>query len=338
VYEGSSLKKVDFGADFCDSYTDEAGDTKTITPVFDYHSYGDVSSSDKKQTAGAITVGCSADGTEASVTGIDFGQTKSVAAGEVANLFIRLDDGYGHPLGVGSGEVVDPGFSAGLYYYQYWIDYPAALIPSPAHWTTPADVNNDDSESWLSNSGAIFEYEDVSDADSSCNPIPMNEDEYAPSNDSITGADDMVDYMGTTDDAAGAGSVRICYYASQIASDLGVNSVKLVMNYPYSSYVADNILGPSPLTVRASINVTAESGVALGATVKVGKKTVSVTGRVGSKVTFVVESSAGVTKTYSRIVGADGKAKFVFKVRGTFDVYAMQGDSITELSRISVKL
>jgi hypothetical protein len=149
----------------------------------------------------------------------------------------------------------------------------------------------------------------------------------------------MVDYMGTTDDAAGAGSVRICYYASQISSDLGVNSVKLVMNYPYSSYVADTLhVGPSPLTVRASITVTAESGVALGATVKVGKKTVSVTGRVGSKVTFVVESSAGVTKTYSRIVGADGKAKFVFKVRGTFDVYAMQGDSITELSRISVKL
>jgi hypothetical protein len=143
--------------------------------------------------------------------------------------------------------------------------------------------------------------------------------------------------MGTTDDAAGAGSVRICYYASQIDSDLGVNSVKLVMSHPYSDAVA-GIIGNSPLTARASITVTAESGVALGTTVKVGKKTVSVTGRVGSKVTFVVESSAGVTKTYSRIVGADGKAKFVFKVRGTFDVYAMQGDSITELSRISVKL
>jgi len=338
VTEGGSLKKVDFEAGLCDSYTDEAGDTKTITPVFDYDSNGDVSSSDKKQTAGAITVGCSADGSEAAVTGIDFGQTKSVAAGDVANLFIRLDDGYGHPLGVGSSYTVDPGFSDGLYYYQYWIDYPAALIPSPAHWTTPADVNNDDSESWLSNSGAIFEYEDVSDADSSCNPIPMNEDGYAPSG-YAGSSDDMVDYMGTTDDAAGAGSVRICYYASQISSDLGVNSVKLVMNYPYSSYVADTLhVGPSPLTVRASITVTAESGVALGATVKVGKKTVSVTGRVGSKVTFVVESSAGVTKTYSRIVGADGKAKFVFKVRGTFDVYAMQGDSITELSRISVKL
>ena len=338
VFEGSSLKKVDFGSNFCDSYSDDAGDTKTITPVFDYNELGDVSSSDKKQTAGAITVGCSADGSEASVTGIDFGQTKSVGAGDVASMFIRLDDGYGHPLGVGSGEVVDPGFSEGLYYYNYWIDEPAALIPSPAHWVTPADVANDDSESWLSNNGALFEYEDVSDADSSCNPIPMNEDEYAPTVDDASHvADDMVDYMGTTDDAAGAGSVRICYYASQIASDLGINSVKLVMNYPYSSTVA-GILGVSPLTVRASINVTAESGVALGATVKVGKKTVSVTGRVGSKVTFVVESSAGVTKTYSRIVGADGKAKFVFKVRGTFDVYAMQGDSITELSRISVKL
>ena len=51
------------------------------------------------------------------------------------------------------------------------------------------------------------------------------------------------------------------------------------------------------------------------------------------------ESSAGVTKTYSRIVGADGRAKFVFKVRGNVrPVYAMQGDSITERSRISVKL
>ncbi|MEY4045692.1 MAG: hypothetical protein RIR19_161 [Chloroflexota bacterium] len=337
VFEGSSLKKVDFGAAFCDSYTDEAGDTKTITPVFDYDANGDVSSSDKKQTAGAITVGCSADGSEASVSGIDFGQTKSVAAGDVANLFIRLDDGYGHPLGVGTTFTVDPGFNSGMFYYQYWIDYPAALIPSPAHWTTPADVNNDDSESWLSNSGAVFEYEYQGNeeggvANSNCNPLPMNETSDAP-----TDGDDLTDFMGTTDDAAGAGSVRICYYASQIDSDLGVNSVKLVMSHPYSDAVA-GIIGNSPLTARASITVTAESGVALGTTVKVGKKTVSVTGRVGSKVTFVVESSAGVTKTYSRIVGADGKAKFVFKVRGTFDVYAMQGDSITELSRISVKL
>lgn len=329
-----TFKKVDVAADFCDSYDDEAGDTKTITPVWDFDGNGDLSSSDLKQTAGAITLNCSADGFEAAVSGIDFGKATTVAAGDVTSLYIRIDDGYGHPLGLGSGYALDPGFNDGMQYYQYWIDYPAALIPTPAHWYTDPNV---DSETWLANDGAIFEYEyqgteEGGLANSTCNPLPMNEDEYAP-----TDGDDLTGYMGTNDDAAGAGTVRICYYASQIASDLGVNGVKMVMSHPYSDTLA-GIVGASPVVYRASINVTAEGGVALGTFVKVGKKTVSVTGRVGSKVTFVVESSTGVVKTYSRIVGADGKAKFVFKVRGTFDVYAMQGDAITDLARISVKL
>ena len=336
VTDGASAKKVDLEADFCDSAKHEVGDARVITPVFDFNSGGTFTSSDKKQTAGAITLNCSADGSEAVVSGLDFGTVTTVAAGDVASLYIRMDDGYGHRAGLGSASGLVPGFGNGMFYYQYWIDQPAALLPSPAHWTTPADVANDDSESWLSNSGAVFEYEYMGTEDgaanSSCNPQPMNEDESAP-----TDGDDLTDYMGTNDDAAGAGSVRICYYASQISSDLGVNGVKLVMSYPYDDGLAA-IFGASPTTVRASINVTAESGVALGTTVKVGKKSVSVTGKVGSKVTFVVENSAGVTKTYQRVVGANGKAGFRFKTGGTFDVYAMQGDSITELARIVVKL
>jgi len=334
VTNAVSFKKVDLGANFCDSGSDDVGDAKLITPVFDYAGGGTVTSSDKKQTAGAITLNCSADGSEASVVGLDFGQATSVAAGDVTSLFIRIDDGYGNRLGLGTGYTLDPGFNNGMRYYQYWIDSPAALIPTPAHWTTETQT---DSETWLANDGAIFEYEYMGNQEggiknSVCNPLPMNEDEYAPSD-----GDDLVSYMATNDDGAGAGSVRICYYASQIPSDLGVNGVKLTMSHPYSDTLA-GIIGASPLTVKASITVTAEGGVALGSFVKVGKKTVSVTGRVGSKVTFVVESSTGAVKTYSRIVGADGKAKFVFKVKGTFDVYAMQGDAITDLARITVKL
>jgi hypothetical protein len=333
VVEGDALKKLDLAADFCDSDRHEVADTRVITPVFDFFSGGTFTSSDKKQTAGAITLNCSADGSEASVSGLDFGTVTTLAAGDVTSLFIRMDDGYGHRAGLGSASALNPGFTDGLFFYQYWMDYAAALLPTPAHWITDLAT---DSESWLANDGAVFEYEYMGTEDgaanSSCNPQPMNEDEYAPSV-----GDDLTSYMGTNDDAAGAGSVRICYYASQISSDLGVNGVKLVMSYPYDNGL-NAIIGGSPTTLRASINVTAESGVALGTAVKVGKKTVSVTGRVGSKVTFVVENSAGVTKTYQRVVGASGKAAFRFKKGGTFDVYAMQGDSITELARIVVKL
>jgi len=337
VEAGASAKKVDVNADFCLSAADEVGDLKVVTPVFDYDGGGTLTSSDKVQTAGAITLGCSADGSEAVVSGIDFGLAKTVAAGDVTSLYIRMDDGYGHPLGLGTDYDLDPGFSDGLFFYQYWLDYSTPFIPSPVHWLSqtaaPTGVGgNYDNESWLANDGAVFEYEDNGDLDASCNPMPMNEEDDAP-----TSGDYLTNWLGTSDDMAGAGSVRICYYASQVPSDLGVNSVKLVMDYPYSSDVAD-IYGPSPTTVKASITVTSESGVALGTFVKVGKKTVSVTGRVGSKVTFVVESATGVVKTYSRIVGTDGKAKFVFKVSGTFDVYAMQGESMTDLARIKVKL
>jgi hypothetical protein len=333
VVEGASLKKVDLETGFCDSDKHEIGDARVITPVFDFLGAGTFTTSDKKQTAGAITLNCSADGFEASVSGLDFGTVTTIAAGDVTSLFIRMDDGYGHRLGLGSTYAMDPGFTGDSQYYQVRIDEAAALLPTPAHWVT--DVNYD-TETWLANDGAWFEYEymgaEYGVANANCEPQPYYEDQYAP-----TRGDDLSDYMGTNDDAAGAGSVRICYYASQITSDRGANGVKLALSFPYIDALA-GIIGNSPVTFRASINVTAEAGFALGSTVKVGKKSVSVTGQVGSKVTFVVENSAGVTKTYQRVVGANGKAGFRFKKGGTFDVYAMQGDSITELARIVVKL
>jgi len=336
VEEGAALKKVDANANFCDSATDDTGDLKTITPVWDYDFIGTLSTPDKKQTAGAITLGCSADGSEAFVSGLDFGQATTVAAGDVTSLFIRMDDGYGNRLGLGTTFGLNPGLrDSRPFYYNYEIDSPAGLMPTPSHFYKDS---NTDTEAWLDDSGALFEYEyqgvegGGTAVNNTCSPTWGDEDYYAPS-----GGDDLTDYMNTTDDAAGAGSVRVCYYASQIPSDLGVNSVKMPLYYPYDDSVFA-IYGSSQVTYKASITVTADNGAPLGAAVKVGKKTVSITGAIGSKVTFVVENSAGVVKNYTRIVGADGKAKFVFKVKGTFDVYAMQGDSMTDLARITVKL
>jgi len=323
-----TLRKVDVASDFCDSYSDETGDSKKITPVFDYADGGTLTSSDKVQTAGAITLKCSADGLEANVVGLDFGTATPVAAGDVVPMYIRIDDGYGNRLGLGTDYDIDPGMNDGMFYYQYWIDSPAALIPSPAHWK---EDNNVDSESWLVNDGVVFEYEAPSDANSQCDPNPMNEDEYAPSS-----GDEFEDYMGTSDDNAGAGSVKICYYASQISSDLGVNTVKLSMTSVYGSTLS-GIIGDVPGQVKASITVVAEGGVALGTALTKSGNTVSVTGRPGTKVTFVVENAKGVTRSYVRLVGANGKATFRFKNAGKFDVYAVQGDAMTSLLRVKIK-
>jgi formylmethanofuran dehydrogenase subunit E len=80
-------------------------------------------------------------------------------------------------------------------------------------------------------------------------------------------------------------------------------------------------------------------GAAFGSSVvKAGKRTVSVTGPVGAKITFVVENANGGTKSYNRVVNATtGKATLKIKKNGKFDVYAMYGDSITSLLRITIK-
>jgi len=336
VYQNASYAYADFGSYFCDSGDGDAtGDSHTVTAVMDYD-YGNTFTSNDQKSTNSLLIKCSADGSEALVTGLDFGTATSVEAGGVTPLYIRIQDGYGNPQGVGPSSALslDPGMSGWdgdgrPFYYQKDYDYAAGLVPSPAHWVI--EPNYDD-ESWLANDGAWFEYEYDGDKDNICDPGINNEDGDAP-----TGGDDLFDYLGPTADLAGAGAVRICYHASQIESDLGVNTVKMALAFPYSETLK-GIIGKSPVTYKASIKVVQEGSLALGDFVKVGKKTVSVTGRIGSKVTFVVENSAGVTKSYVRVVEADGKAKFVFKVRGTFDVYAMQGESVTPLARITVKL
>jgi hypothetical protein len=188
----------------------------------------------------------------------------------------------------------------------------------------------------LINHGANTEYESSSDSNASCDGGTWEdgiEDGNAP-----TSGDDLTDYMKAGPDNAGAGKMIVCYYASNLTEDLGTNYIKLPLAYPYPSALAGAI-GNSPVTFKASINVVRDTGAtsAFGTALKVGKKTVSITGPVGAKVTFVVEDSAGNVKTYVRTVDAtDKKAKFVFKKAGTFDVYAMYGDSLTPLARIKV--
>jgi hypothetical protein len=185
-----------------------------------------------------------------------------------------------------------------------------------------------------------MELESYNDGDTSCSGVNYEDGNM------FNDGTDLGDYLngGTGDDFIKSGIVQICYTASQIKDDLGVNTVKLPLQYAYTDDAAA-VLGNAPKTFKASINVVpAGSGVgtgALSATVKVGKRTVSVTGPVGAKVTFVVEDSNMNVKTYVRIVQATGtlagKAALSFTKFGTYKVYATYNEQITELATIKVK-
>jgi len=331
----TQFRRADFDSDFCNDDEDAIGSSHTVMAVMDRDDdyEGEISAKDFKSNV--ITINCSAKGDEAVVTGIDFGAVTEIELGGSTELYVNIQDGYGNPMGIGSHETIDPGFNDGLIYNPYYEDDAAAFIPSPMHVddSLPYDTDN---ERWLINHGANTEYDADDDLNASCDGGTWEdgiEDGNAP-----TYGDDLSDYMVAGPDNAGAGKLIVCYYASNLTEDLGTNYIKLPLAYPYPSGLA-GIIGNSPVTFKASINVVRDTGAtsAFGTALKVGKKTVSITGPVGAKVTFVVEDSAGNVKTYVRTVdAADKKAKFVFKKAGTFDVYAMYGDSLTPLARIKV--
>jgi len=328
----AQFRRADFDSDFCNGDEDAIGSTHSVMAVMDRDDASEGYLSAKDFKSNVITINCSAAGDEAVVTGIDFGSVTSVELGGVVPLYMRVQDGYGNPMGIGSDETIDPGFSDGYIYSPYAYDDSSAFIPSPLHTHINIDTDN---EQWMVVDGANFEVESVSDANTTCDGQWYDGTEEG----TVLSYGDSIDqYLVAGPDNAGAGNVVICYYASNLTEDLGTNYVKLPLTYPYPSGLA-GIIGNSPVTFKASINVVRDTGAtsAFGTALKVGKKTVSITGPVGAKVTFVVEDSAGNVKTYVRTVdAADKKAKFVFKKAGTFDVYAMFGDSLTPLARIKV--
>ena len=67
----------------------------------------------------------------------------------------------------------------------------------------------------------------------------------------------------------------------------------------------------------------------------VGAKKLTATADFGpaaakKKVAFVLESAAGVTKTYYRRANASGVASYTLALRGTWTVYATFGDEISD--------
>jgi len=332
-YNGQ-FRRADFDSNFCNGDEDAIASTHTVLAVMDRDDASEGYLSAKDFKANPITVSCSAAGDEAVVTGIDFGSVTQIELGGATPLNVHIQDGYGNPMGIGSDETIDPGFSEGYLYSPYVWDNSTAFFPSPLHVDNSVPYDTD-YERWMVNQGANFEYEATTDANTTCDGTWYSgfEDGNVPEYN-----DNLADYLVAGPDNSGAGNVIVCYYASTMMEDLGTNYVSLPLAYPYPSALA-GIIGTSPVTFKASINLVRDTGAtsAFGAALKVGKKTVSITGPIGAKVTFVVEDSAGNVKTYLRTVDAvDKKAKFVFKKAGTFDVYAMFGDSLTPLARIKV--
>lgn len=338
--DGRDFARIDLagGAALCDSSRDaDFGMSHNVWAVMDLGSGGTVSSLDTKSNP--VTVKCSAWGDEALVTKIDFGTATSVELGGVVPFYVHIEDGYGNPLGVGTTDDLEFGFMdvANCYYYDSVDDDCFAILPTPNHYL--AD-DGGDYYGYLAVDGASTEVEDYDDGDTTCNGARGMEANYT-----LEGGDYLEDEINAAGaDKYAAGVVVMCYYASSRVEDLGRNTIKASMAYPYTYTLADTYgAGNSPVTYTAGITLVRELGTTVGAVfgssvVKAGKRTVSVTGPVGAKITFVVENANGNTKTYNRVVNATtGKATLKIKKNGTFDVYAMYGDAITSLLRIKIK-
>ena len=339
---GGDYRYVDLDNPFCDSSSDSVGDSHVVTAYMDYlGSAADVISSKDTKSAG-LTFKCSDDGAVAEITGMSFGAAKSVEAGDSIPLDLTIQDGSGNPMGLGSEYHMDFGDQNYLNCEIYFYDSGdcTAIVPSPIHEDVPYNTYHGDE--YMAKLGVDIAFESEDDFNTTCDGMESETQEGYGSDNS-----DLSDYMtaATTGyDLVGAGIVRLCYTASTLKEDLGVNTVKLPLLYPYTDDAAV-LLGNAPKTFKASINVVPVGALgtnAFASTVKVGKRTVSVVGPVGAKVTFVVEDSNMNVKTYVRIVQATGtlagKAALVFSKSGTYKIYAMSGDQVTDLATIKVKL
>ena len=320
IYDGSS----DY---LCDSSRDDVGASHTVYAIMDYAYGGEISSADKKTNG--VAVKCSDDGFFAEITGWDFGGATSVEQGDTIPMYLTIQDGSGNPQGVGTSyDLYFGGFMEWNGGYPYFED-----LGDPVYQFSPFHTQSDDAD-YFHYSGAQIEMEDYSDDNTTCcapdteDGDTWEEDEY------------MNDWLTAGLDNSGAGKVLMCYTASMFAEDLGQNWVRARSEYPWTDNASD-YLDNAPKSFFASINVvkpgagtSAAFGKAVSATAA-GKVTVA--GPVGAKVTFVVENSRGVVRTYARIVGASGKASYKIKNNGTFYVYAMYGDDLTAVKKIRVR-
>ena len=328
-----STRTVELNANFCDSTMDEVGDSHTVYAVMDSGN-GENSSADSKSNG--LVFKCSGSGEyDAYITGMTFAADR-VEAGETVALDIQIKDEAGNPMGAGSAEDLDFGFvdwkDCDVYFYEN--GECTAIQFSPVH--EDLAYNTYDGSGYFNKLGTHIEYEDTSDLNTSCEAAGY-EDGSTPED-----GDDLVDYMtGNGLDYVGDGIVRLCWTASNLPGDLGVNTARLNLVHAYTDDLA-LVIGNSAVTFKDSVLVVApgtldSSVVGLGSTLTVSGKKISASGPVGAKITFVVQNSAMNVKTYVRLVGANGKATLTFTKAGKYKVYAMYGDSITALKTIRVR-
>jgi len=331
--QGSNFRTIELNSYFCDSDMDEVGDSHTIYAFMDSFN-GSVSSADTKSNG--LTFKCSGSGEyDALISGLKFGAT-TVEAGEAVALDVLITDDQGNPLGAGASYDLDFGTNDYTDCSIYFWDSGDCTVFGLYPFHLDELYNTYNGDDYSDRFGVDIQYEATDDLNSTCTPLMEDGNSWEDS-------DDLADYMtGNGADFVGDGVVRLCYTASSLQSDLGVNTVRLTLDYAYTDALAD-LIGNSPVTYKASINVVAANSATTGSNAGLAtsltkvKNGVSVAAPVGSKVTFVVQNRNMVVKTYVRLVGASGKATLKITKAGKYTIYAMQGDSITSLAKITVK-
>lgn len=304
---------IDLEAGFCG----EMGDKHTLMAAVnvdtsaDGNGNGTLTAADLK--SGTWSYNCSADGSEALWTGFAFDAT-SVAQGESVTAHFSADDGYGHPMGIGStyGQYLHCDEVSDGYAYIHDEDAHCAML-LPVEFVQDS-TTNEGNQHLL---GAQYGWDEADDGacgyDDWENPI------------SDSDRDNAYHLIN--------GNVGVCYLASLLNT-----GVAAVVFRAYDLTTG----GGDPVTLRAAISVTSfaqQSDVAntFGKTIKIGKRTVSITGPVGAKVMFIVEDAKMNVSTYYRVVGADGKAALRFRKKGFFKVTAVLGDLISNTGYIVPK-
>jgi hypothetical protein len=297
---GSALRWLD--VTICDDAETEIGDTVSVRVMADKSDDGDVDSSDV--FSNTLTFKCSADGTEAEMTGATVASS-SLTLGGVTAINFAIEDGYGNPLGTGA-----------------------------AAWDVDFDLQTD--RNAVAQSGAFFPAELDSDGDYSSAGAALFEDadgdgvcEVA---DYTAGdvVDDATDIAAFTYDGVG----MVCYRASLLST--GTHSVQV--SVPDTTAWGAATAATYTLSVNVSGVASGGSGasaVALAVGPKKKTATITISAAAGKLVTVTIEKvSTGKTFTYYRKANASGVAKFTIRRAGTWEVFASYGDLVTDTGRL----
>jgi hypothetical protein len=302
---GTSIRRIDVEADFCDDANQEIGDTRTVYVVLDYSDNGTKGSSDV--VSNGVSIRCSDEAANWELTGLAF-EDATVDLGGYTYLTITVEDGSGNPLGVG----VDADLTFNGTDNAFTMDGDATIASFFPIEATGGIYDEFAAQLW------------TIDADAECDSDNTTVDNS---------------FVGDDTNLLEAGKVFLCYQASYNESGTAVIRMPLDV---YEGSSADLV---AQQTVSASITVvdpTEGAGAVVSTAATIARNaaksiaTITIPAAAGKLVTITIENvKTGATKTYYRKAAAvTGVAKFTLRKAGKWEVFASYSNLVTDTVKL----